>query len=231
MQLENWQNASTFKIINAVGTVSIEGGEELSAEILYRTTRRRARTPEHLQASFDKTTRSLTLIGIDPEAGERERRGLSADIILKIPADAAVNVVTEVADINIASVAKANLTTSVGNLRAEAIGGDLQAVSETGDIRVHNSEGAVDVRSNVGSLNLSFDNAVSSPINARTKVGDIMLSLPQTSNVRLRALSELQDFAGDLERVTPSEGRLLLGDEGTEVTLETDVGEIEVRTY
>lgn len=230
-QLGNWQNASTFKIINAVGTVSIEGGEELSAEILYRTTRRKAKTPERLVASFDETTRSLTLTGIDPETSERERRGLSADIILKIPADAAVNVVTEVADINVAGVGKTNLTTTVGNLRAEAISGDLQAISEAGDIRVHNSEGAVDVRSNVGNLSLVFENAVESPVKARTRVGDVTLSLPETSNVKLRAFSELHSFSGDLERIKPNEGRLYLGDESTEISLQTDAGEIEVDAY
>ena len=229
-QLSNWQTAEKFRLVNAVGTVSVEGGE-LAVEVTYRSNRRRARAPERLHATYDEGTLTLTLIGIDPDASERERRGLSADILLKIPTSATLEVMTEVADVEVENVGATILTTTVGNLRAEAIRENLKAVSEAGDIRVHNSQGAVNVRSNVGTLNLSFENSVEAPVKARTRVGDIKLSLPESSNITLRAFSALQSFSGNLERITPNEGRLLLGDERIEISLQTDVGEIDVQTY
>lgn len=230
-QLANWKKAQIFKVSNAVGTVSIKSGSKLAVSVQYRANRRRAKTPDSLRATFNEATRTLTLTGVDPEASERERRGLSADIVLQVPAGVNVEVTTEVADISVAGVGKTTLTTTVGNLLTEAISGDLLASSEAGDIRVYNSEGAVDVRSNVGNLSLSFEHATESPVNARTRVGDIALKLPEASNVSLRALSDLRKFSGNLERVTPSEARLLLGDESVDVTLQTDVGEVAVSTY
>lgn len=229
-QLAQWQSAERFNVVNAVGTVSIESGE-LGAEVRYRSNRRRATAPQTLRAVFDETTRTLTLTGIDLESSERERRGLSADIVLNVPERATVDVLTEVADITVKGVGDTTLKTTVGNLLAETIKGNLSATSEAGDIRVHNSEGRVDVYSNVGNLSLSFDDLVKAAIDARTRVGDISLSLPEASNVKLHALSALRSFSGDLERVKPNESRLLLGDESIDITLQTDAGEVKVKTY
>lgn len=230
-QLKAWQSARRFHIVNALGTVSIEGGAALGIDIHYRTTRRRARAPDTLRADFDEQTGTLSLIGIDPEASERERRGLSADIVLSVPTDATVSVMTDVGDIEVAALGQATLITGVGDVSAEAIGGDLRATSEVGDIRVHDSRAEIDVRTGVGAATLSFEQPVQASVRARANVGDITLSLPKTSSVALRALSEMQSFSGELERLTPTEARLLLGDESAEVLLQTGVGEIDVTTY
>jgi DUF4097 and DUF4098 domain-containing protein YvlB len=223
-----WQDVERLLIVNTVGDVVVEADDNAKVEVIYRSNRRDATVPETLQADYDAASKTLRIIGVDPKLSQRERRSLSADIKIGIPETVHVEVVNEVGDVSVASLASATLDTNVGDVRASDIAGNTSAQSDTGDIRVENASGDIDAKTNVGDITLDLGEPVNASLTARSDVGDVSLELPDDSNVTISATSDSRDLSG-LEKVTGTEGRLRLGSGEYNVELSTNVGGVSVK--
>lgn len=207
-----WREVRRLVVLNAVGDVSVEVGETPSVTVRYRGNRGAARPPESLQASYDPASGTLRVVGTDPRGPESERRGLSAEIEVVLPAGVAVEASTGVGDVRVQGAAEATASSSVG------------------DVTVTSVSGMVSARSGVGSVELTFERPPAASASASTDVGDVRLTLPEASSASVRAISGMRSFGGALERVTGDESRLILGAGEQQVELRTRVGKVEVRT-
>ena len=229
-QEEAWREAQRVVVLNSVGDIRVSAADELNVRVSYRRSRGRNRAPEALQASYDPISRTLSVIGLEPSLPENARRGLSAEMELSLPAGVQLEASTEVGTLEVSGMGDTSLSTRVGDISASDVSGDLSARSDVGSVTITNAARAVTARTRVGSLTLMFDAPLGAALQAETDVGDVSLSLPAASNVTVRAVSQLRNFAGDLERVTASERRLNLGAGEHQVSLSSRVGKIEVRT-
>jgi Putative adhesin len=223
-----WQDVERLLIVNTVGDVVVEADDNAKVEVIYRSNRRDATVPETLQADYDAASKTLRIIGVDPQLSQSERRNLSADIKIGIPETVHVEVVNEVGDVSAENLASATLDTNVGDVRASDIAGNTSAQSDTGDIRVENASGDIDAKTNVGDIIIDLGEPVNASLTARSDVGDVSLELPDDSNVTISATSDSRDLSG-LEKVTGTEGRLRLGSGEYNVELSTNVGGVSVK--
>lgn len=225
-----WAEVETLRIRNAVGNVQVTGeAAEPSVAITYRRTQAGGRVPGELQARYDPTTRTLTVIGLDPAAGERDRRGLSANVTVAVPSRVTVQVENHVGKVTVSKVAGVEVSNNVGEVQLRRIGGAVVATNDVGAVRVEDAYGPINVSTRVGDVRLSFDQPVSYAISARTDVGEVILLIPTGSNVEIRATSRMRNLSGDLQTVTATEGRLRLGAGENAVELASNVGGVEVR--
>lgn len=208
---EAWVSVERLLIVNTVGDIVVEGDDEVDVEVMYRGNRRAENVlPETLLADYDQDSRTLRVIGVDPKLSENERRNLSADIVVSVPENVHVEVVSTAGDTTISSIASTILENNVGDINLENISGEIEATTNTGDI------------------SMDLGESVNAPINASTNVGDITLELESDSNVNITATSTTRDLSGDLDKVTGNEGRLRLGSGEYNVDLSTNVGGIRV---
>lgn len=227
-QEESWQDVQRVVVTNTVGDVSISGNAEaVGIEVVYRRTRSGADAPGELQVHYDEASQTLLVTGIDPAWPPGRRRGLAAELELELPS-VAVEVSGQVGDLKAADVRSAELRTHTGSITVQRVANEVVAVTDVGDINIEDVLGALEVRSRVGDINLTFEQPLMSPVDAKTDVGDVELLLPSGSDVTVRAYSQLRDLEGELEQVTASEGRLRLGTGTHEVELSTRVGEVQV---
>lgn len=225
-----WAEVELLRVVNAVGDIQITGeAAEPSVSITYRRQQAGGRVPSELQARYDATTRTLTVIGLDPDAPESDRRGLNAAITIAVPSTVAVQVENHVGKVTIAKVAAAEVINHVGEVSLERVRGAVSATNEVGTIRITEVYGPINANTSVGDIRLNFDQSVNYPIAARTDVGSVTLLIPTTSNVEIRATSRMRNLSGDLQTVIATEGRLRLGTGENIVELAANVGGIEVR--
>ncbi|MBS3967417.1 MAG: hypothetical protein KGZ60_09215 [Truepera sp.] len=225
-----WAEVELLRVVNAVGDIQIAGdASEPSVSITYRRQQAGGRVPGELQARYDATTRTLTVIGLDPAAPERDRRGLSAVITIAVPSQVAVQVENQVGKVTIARVAAAAVSNHTGEVQVRRIVGAVTATNDRGAIRIEDAYGPVSASTRVGDVRLSFDQPVNHSIAARTDVGSVTLLIPTASNVEIRATSRTRNLSGDLQTVIATEGRLRLGVGENIVELAANEGGIEVR--
>jgi hypothetical protein len=223
----SWGNLEKLLIVNTVGDIAVEAGDELKVEVIYRSNRN-AHAPETLQADYDSSSQTLRIIGVDPKLPERERRNLGADIRVSVPEHVRLEVVNEVGDVRVENVAEAILTTNVGDVHAIDIAGNTSVQSDTCDLRIENALGEIEASANVGDIAINLAEPLNASLTARSDVGDITLELPDDSNVTITATSDNRDLSGDLDKVTGTEGRSRLGSGEHNVELSTNVGEVSV---
>lgn len=206
-----WAEVELLRVVNAVGNIQIVGeATEPSVTITYRRQGAGGRVPRELQVSYDATTRTLTVIGLDPAVPEGDRRGLTAEITVAVPTRTAVQVENHAGKVTVAKV------------------GAVAVINDDGTIRIEDAYGPVNASTRVGDIRLSFDQPVNHPIAARTGRGRVALLIPTASNVEIRATSRTRNLSGDLQTVIATEGRLRLGMGENIVELAADGG-IEVR--
>jgi hypothetical protein len=229
-QAQSWREVERVVVRNSVGSIRAKSSDgEVVASVSYVRRQPGGRVPHELQARFDEATRELTLIGLDPDDASRQR-GLRAEIALELPRHVTLVVVNGVGDVNVQNLHGAEIRLEVGRIKVRELSGELMAHNDVGNIEVENVAGAVTAQTRVGEIRLLFDRPIAAPIQARSDVGNVSILLPTSSNATVRAVSQVRNLSGELEPVTASEGRLRLGAGETEVTLETRVGEVSVRT-
>jgi DUF4097 and DUF4098 domain-containing protein YvlB len=223
-----WEDLERVEILNTVGDISVTGDDEFDLEITYHSNRSRVKAPEQLQVSFNQSSRTLRIIGVDPKLPDDQRRGLSADIELKVPEGTDVQVVNDVGDIHIEDVDDVSIETNIGNITANSIEGSVNLRSDVGDISLDDAFQNMKLKTRIGDINIKLDESLGAALEANNDVGDIKLSLPDDSNVTITATSSTRSLEGDLERITGNEGRLTLGSGEFPVELSTNVGEVRV---
>jgi hypothetical protein len=225
-----WAEVELLRVVNAVGNIQIVGeATEPSVTITYRRQGAGGRVPGELQVSYDVTTRTLTVLGLDPAVPEGDRRGLTADITVAVPSRVAVRVENHEGKVTIARVAAAEVSNHTGEVQVRRIVGAVTATNDRGAIRIEDAYGPVSASTRLGDVRLSFDQPVNHPIAARTDVGSVTLLIPTASNVEIRATSRTRNLSGDLQTVIATEGRLRLGVGENIVELAANEGGIEVR--
>jgi hypothetical protein len=206
-----WAEVEMVTVRNAVGAIQITGeAAKPSVSITYRRNWAGGRVPGELQARYDAATRTLTVIGLDPGTPEHDRRGLTAEITVAVPARVAVQVENHAGKVTVAKV------------------GAVSVINDDGAIRIEDAYGPISASTRVGDIRLSFDQPVNDTIAARTGRGRVTLLIPTASNVEIRATSRERNLSGDLQTVIATEGRLRLGMGENIVELAADRG-IEVR--
>ncbi len=225
-----WVEVELLRVVNDLGDIQITGeAAEPSVGVTYRRQQAGGRVPGELQARYDAATRTLTVIGLDPDAPERDRRGLNAAITIAVPSTVAVQVENRVGKVTIARVAAAEVSNNVGEVQLKRVGGAVLVTNDVGTIRIEDAYGRVEAGTRVGDIRLSFEQPVNHPIAARTDVGGVTLLIPIASNVEIRATSRMRNLSGDLQTIIATEGRLRLGMGENTVDLAASVGGIEVR--
>lgn len=226
----SWENIERLLIVNTVGDITVEGGDEVAVDVVYRGNRRNASVPEGLQRDYDEANRTLRIIGVDPKLPQNERRNLSADISVSVPDYVGVEIVNDVGDLSVTEIASVQLETNVGDIHASDIAGATSAHSDVGDIRLENILGEVEATTNTGDITIDLGEPLEATLTAQSDVGDISLELPDDSNVTITATSDTRDLSGDLDKVTGTEGRLRLGSGEFNVELTTNVGGVNVES-
>lgn len=224
----SWQGLERLLIVNTGGDIQVEGDDELDIEVIYRGNRR-SEVPEALQADYDADTRTLRIIGVDPKLPERDRRNLNADMLISVPENVHVEVITNLGDISVAEVAEVTLETNLGDIHTSDITGKASLRSDAGDLRLENILGSIEASTNNGDITIDLPEPLETSLTASTDLGDINLELESDSNVSITATSDSRDLSGDLDKLTSDEGRLRLGSGEHPVTLTTRMGGITVK--
>jgi hypothetical protein len=229
-QTQSWREVERVVVRNSVGSIRATSSDgEVVASVRYFRRQPGGRVPNELQARYDEATRELTLIGLDPDDASRQR-GLRAEIALELPRHVSLKVVNGVGDVSVHNLHRSEIQLEVGRIKVRELSGELIARNDVGNIEVENAVGSVSVQTRVGEIRLFFDRPVAAPVQAKSDVGNVSILLPSGSNATVRAVSQVRNLSGELEPVTASEGRLRLGAGETDITLETRVGEVSVRT-
>jgi DUF4097 and DUF4098 domain-containing protein YvlB len=124
---------------------------------------------------------------------------------------------------------------SLGDFTASNVSGPIHLSARSRDVQVTNFSGPLDVSVQRGDLELAPGQLPLGRIQARSRSGDIRLSLPPAAQFSLNASTNngeiTNDFGGSLKLETSRRRGTLTGAVGTgpAIDLETDRGRIVVR--
>lgn len=190
-------------ITNVSGSVKVEGWNRSEVEV----TGTLESNVERLELSKDGA-RVVVKVVLPNRSGNRS----DADITVRVPVGAALDVSTVNADIDVRNVEGAQrLKTVSGDVRAAGVQGDAELKSVSGDINLRGRGKALDLRASTVSGNVVIAEAAGD-IDVVTVSGDVVAEVSPANQARIRTTSGDARLTGRLAATARVEFETVSGD-------------------